>query len=79
MVDSVVVSGRLPNIYPEMISKDNLELSIIWSAPFAAGFLEIILIFQKWDIAPFLVSFSGMITLELHSIPTGAKKSRHLL
>ena len=44
MVDSVVVSGRLPNIFPEMISKDNLELSTMWSAAFEVGFLEIILV-----------------------------------
>ncbi len=45
MVDSVVVSVVRPNISLEVNNKHNLELSIMWSAAFAAGFLEVILIF----------------------------------
>ncbi len=60
LYDTIVGSGRLPNTFPEMISKDNLELSIIQSAAFAAGFLEVILNFQTCQNAPFRTRFLGM-------------------
>jgi hypothetical protein len=41
--DFVVVSDSLPNTHPKVTSKHNLETSTIQSAPFAAGFLEVIL------------------------------------
>ena len=44
---------------------DALETSIIYSAPFAAGFLKIILSFSKCQDAPFRASFSRMITYKL--------------
>ena len=66
LLDTVVVSGRLPNTFTEMISKNNLELSIIQSAPFIAGFLEVILNYNKCQYAPFSVSFLDMIKLEFH-------------
>ena len=66
LYDTIMVSGRLPNTFPEMISKDNLETSIIQSAAFAAGFLEVILIFKTCQNAPFRARFLDMIKLELH-------------
>ena len=65
MVDSFMVSGRLPNIHFEVINKNNLETSIIYYAPFVAGFLGLILIFLTSKNAPFLASFFGSITYNL--------------
>ena len=47
------------------VSVDSLELSIILNAPYATGFSEIIMNFQKCQDAPFLVSFLGLITYKL--------------
>ena len=44
---------------------DGLETLIIYSAAFAAGFMEIVLFFQKWSIAPFRARFLDMIKLKL--------------
>ena len=45
LYDTAVVSGSLPDMFPEAISEHCLEASIIWSAALIAGFLEIILQF----------------------------------
>jgi hypothetical protein len=50
---TVVLSGRLPNTFPEVASKHNLETSIIKTAPFLAIFWEVFLIFWKRQGAPF--------------------------
>ncbi len=48
---------------------DSLETSIVPIAPFTVCFPERISNFQKCPNAPLLVSFSGMITLELQETP----------
>ena len=40
---------------------DDSNINIIWNAPFSAGFLEVILIFQMCQNAPFLARFWDMI------------------
>ncbi len=45
VTDSVVLFCKLPNISTKVFCKHNLEPSIIYSAAFEAGFLEIILSF----------------------------------
>ncbi len=60
--DTVVGTGIDPNKPPKVACKHNLELSILWNAPFAAGFLKINLNFRKRQNAPFWAYFSGMIT-----------------
>ena len=55
--DSVVLSTMLPNASLEVNNKHNLETLIISIAPFAAGFLEVILNYKKWQNALFRVSF----------------------
>ncbi len=60
-----LVSTTTPNSPAEVISKNNLEESIIQNAPFAFGFLEFILGFQKYLNAPLGVLFIGIIPYEL--------------
>ena len=48
-----------------IISVDNLETSIISNAPFAVGFLEIILTILKFQNTLFMASFLVMIKLKL--------------
>ena len=43
---------------------DGLEASIIQSAAFAAGFMEVTLIFKTCQDAPFRALFLGMVTYE---------------
>jgi hypothetical protein len=45
--------------------KDYLEASIIQTAPFAAGFLKIVLDFARRQNASFRANILGMITNEL--------------
>lgn len=45
--------------------KEYLEASIIQTAPFVAGFLEIVLDFAKRQNTPFRENILGMITNEL--------------
>ena len=54
----------VPNTPPEVISKNNLETSMIQSAAFSAGFLEVNLIFKACQDAPFRALFLGMVTYE---------------
>jgi len=56
----------MADITLKVIIKHNLETSIISITLFTVCFPERISNIQKWQNAPFLVSFSGMITLELH-------------
>jgi hypothetical protein len=51
-----------------IISGDNLEASIRWNSPFAAGFMEIILDFSMCLNAPLGRFYFGMITYKLTGI-----------
>jgi len=59
------VSCTHPNILPVVVSKNNLELSIILNTAFAAGFLKIILSFYNSIMLNFGEVFLGRITYEL--------------
>jgi hypothetical protein len=59
------VGGEFSETMPPS-PKDGLELSIILNAPFAVGFMKLIIHFYKWQNAPFRVSFLDMIILKLH-------------
>ena len=43
LLDSQLLSCTLPDTFAEVNCKHNLKTSIIWNAPFSAGFLEYIL------------------------------------
>ena len=56
---------ELYHIFGYVFATYSLETSINQSAPFAAGYLGVILSFLKCKNAPFRAAFLGMITYEL--------------
>ncbi len=60
MVDSVVVSGRLPNIFPEMISKNNLEASCPSSYFFIVRYFWVELNFYRLRTGFYVARFGGV-------------------
>ena len=74
LLDTVVVSVATPNAPPAVNKKHNLEASIILSAPFAVGFLGVILVFLNVPGCSFSDTFFGHDQIGTSQHPNRGKK-----